>query len=102
MVTTSGRKPPAITFRLNSSRNMAQRAPKVWLSMKTPLLLAALVGFAGLGLLDIAAQDRVLNSAGNVVAGAAALPESPGKDQVVRVCSQCHNLERIANPGRTS
>src|SRR5262245_65589063 len=83
---------------------MTQRASKVGLNTKTRMLLAVLVCVAGLSSLNdtTAAQQTVANPNQNASAGAAALPESSGKDLVIRVCSQCHNLERIAGRRRTA
>jgi hypothetical protein len=50
----------------------------------------------------LAAQEPAQNPGRTVPAGAASLPEAAGKDVVVRVCSQCHNLERVANLKRTT
>src|SRR5262245_4088215 len=67
-------------------------------SLMTIGVLVCLAALAGP--CNTAAQEQNANR--NSSAGASALPEAAGKDVVVRVCSQCHNLERIANTKRTA
>jgi hypothetical protein len=50
--------------------------------------------------LEITPQGTAQNP--NRLAGASALPEGSGKDIVIQVCGQCHNLERIASLKRTT
>jgi mono/diheme cytochrome c family protein len=80
---------------------MAQRA-KVWLNRRARMLLVMLVSAGGLGSLIAVAQQPVANQNRNALPGAAALTEAAGKDVVIQVCSQCHNLERIAGLRRTA
>jgi PQQ-dependent dehydrogenase (methanol/ethanol family) len=42
-----------------------------------------------------------LSAAGAVHAQETELPEGPGKDQLVRTCTQCHSIEQIVRRGRT-
>jgi hypothetical protein len=80
---------------------MAQRGSSGIRPGTRPAVLALIIALVGLvHMRGIAAQEPVPNANRN--AGAAALPEASGKDVVIRVCTQCHNLERIASPRRTA
>ena len=75
----AGEQPHSVLALAGSAPRGAPRSPSPAYWMSKPLCAVALISFGGIAAL---AQDP--------------LPDAPGKEQVVAVCSKCHEPQRVA------